>query len=215
MRRFHPAIEAQRLTLDPTNWERTFVIGDVHGCRSTLERLLATLEISEDDLVVFVGDLVRRGPDNHGVVEIVRDAPNMYSVRGNNEAKIIEARRDPGNLTVEDVDWIRSLPVVISWDETLVVHAGVDPRKRLSDQSVADLLDIDVLNADGDWWERYDGDHRIVFGHEPLEEPLHRERLVGIDTGCVYGGSLTAYDWRNDRTTSVDVDPAEVYDWRY
>ncbi|WP_124178985.1 metallophosphoesterase family protein [Natrarchaeobius halalkaliphilus] len=219
MARFHPAIAAQTLSLDPSDWDRTFVIGDVHGCRATLERLLDQLGICENDLVVFVGDLVRRGPDNHGVVEIVRSAPNMYSVRGNNEEKIIAATRNVGNLTTDDIDWLRSLPVVISWTETIVVHAGVDPRKPLTDQTVENLLDIDLLNPDDEsspfWWEEYDGSLRIIFGHEPLEEPLIDDTLVGIDTGCVYGGSLTAYDCRNDRAIRTAVDNSEVYDWRF
>lgn len=73
----------------------------------------------------------------------------------------------------------------------LVVHAGVRPERRWSEQEEDDLL-----------WIREDFirrphalPHTVVFGHTP-----HRAVLVdlpykiGIDTGCVYGGALTALE---------------------
>ena len=88
---FNDSIEAQHQHVDVDAWDDIYVIGDVHGCLSELEMLLDELDTSEDDLVVFVGDLVRKGPDNHGVVDLVRSSPNMLSIRGNNEEKIFGA----------------------------------------------------------------------------------------------------------------------------
>jgi bis(5'-nucleosyl)-tetraphosphatase (symmetrical) len=47
------------------------------------------------------------------------------------------------------------------------------------------------------WFElgtRLSADHRIVFGHWSALGLVLRERVVGLDTGCVWGGSLTALD---------------------
>ena len=48
----------------------------------------------------------------------------------------------------------------------------------------------------GAWYDHYDGNKPLVFGHHDYlrnGQPLVREgRLYGIDTGCVYGGLLTA-----------------------
>ncbi|MFB6361507.1 MAG: serine/threonine protein phosphatase, partial [Halobacteriales archaeon] len=52
----------------------------------------------------------------------------------------------------------------------------------------------------------YDGPPRVYFGHTVLEQPLVREWCVGLDTGCVHGGQLTAFNCQ--RGTSVSV-PAE------
>ncbi|MFC7028582.1 metallophosphoesterase [Halomicroarcula sp. GCM10025710] len=81
----NPTLDAAHRRIDRTQWDNIYVVGDVHGCRGTLEQLLETLDPSESELVVFVGDLVRKGPDSKGVVDIVRDRPNLVSVRGNNE----------------------------------------------------------------------------------------------------------------------------------
>jgi serine/threonine protein phosphatase 1 len=205
---FHPDVAGQHLRLDLDSWDDAYVVGDVHGCRESLDRLLSTLDVGDDDLVVFVGDLIRKGPDSAGVVELLRQSPNMYSVRGNNEEKVLRGEKAVDGLDGDDREWLRSLPVAIALDENLVVHAGVDPRKPLADHTVDDLQNVRSLSPAGGyegpfWYERYEGPPRVFFGHTVLERPVEREWAVGLDTGCVYGGSLTAYDLRNDRLRDV------------
>ncbi|WP_284014401.1 metallophosphoesterase family protein [Halobaculum litoreum] len=213
--RFGPEVEQLHRRVDVSAWSDVYVVGDVHGCPDELDRLLAALDVTDDDLVVFVGDLVRKGPDSKGVVERVRDADNMLTVRGNNEEKLLRGDKELPELTDDDLDWIASLPVAISWagdDDThgaLVVHGGVDPRVPLTEHSVDDLQNNRSLQPGGSygdrpyWWEQYAGPERVFFGHTVLARPVVREFAVGLDTGCVYGGDLTAYDWRRDTFHSV------------
>jgi len=121
---FHPDVAEQYLRLDLDAWDDVYVVGDVHGCRESLDRLLGTLDIGEEDLVVFVGDLIRKGPDSAGVVELLRDSPNMYSVRGNNEEKVLRGETVVEGLDEDHREWLRSLPVAIGFDGGLVVPAG-------------------------------------------------------------------------------------------
>lgn len=209
--RFSEEIGTQHQRLDIDEWNEVYIVGDVHGCRAELELLLGDLDISDDDLVVFVGDLVRKGPDNHGVVDLVRESPNLFSVRGNNEEKILRGEKELDDLTDEDVEYLRSLPVVISWEGTLVTHAGVDPRMPLDEHTVDDFQNVRSMVPGGSydrpfWFERYDGPDRVFFGHTVLRKPVVREYAVGLDTGAVYGGELTAYDWKRDELISVDLD---------
>ncbi|WP_423745195.1 metallophosphoesterase family protein (plasmid) [Haladaptatus sp. SPP-AMP-3] len=208
---FNRSISAQHRAIDLADWNDVYVIGDVHGCRKTLDKLVGELAPSDDDLLVFVGDLVRRGPDSHGVVELVRSSDNMLSVRGNNEEKLLRGRRVTPDLTEADLRWLFSLPVVITWENALVVHGGIDPRKPLGEHTVDDLQNVESLGDDGRpfWWERYSGDDRVFFGHTVLERPVVEDAAVGLDTGCVYGGALTAYDVRRDRT--IRVEPARTH----
>jgi hypothetical protein len=71
---------------------RTLIVGDVHGCAGELGSLLEALAPGADDQVLFVGDLVARGPDSRGVLALYR-AVRGRSVLGNHEARLIEARR--------------------------------------------------------------------------------------------------------------------------
>jgi serine/threonine protein phosphatase 1 len=202
-----PEVAERHLRLDVDAWEEIYVVGDVHGCRPELEALLSALGPDEDDLVLFVGDLVRKGPDSRGVVGLVRDAPNMFSVRGNNEAKLVHDRVDIPELDPVAA-YIESLPVVISIGDSFLVHGGVDTRLPLSDQGIERLLNTRSIppenGYDGPFWfDHWEGPQRVFFGHTPLEAPVVTEHAVGLDTGCVYGGSLTAYDYRADEVVSV------------
>ena len=69
---------------------RTWVIPDVHGCLLTLRALVEDLiELRRDDHLIFLGDLIDRGPDSKGVVDYVRamikSGIKTTVLRGNHE----------------------------------------------------------------------------------------------------------------------------------
>ena len=203
--------------VDADRWEDIYVIGDVHGCLDALERLFAAIDADERTLFVLVGDLVRKGPDSHGVVEFVRERENVVSVRGNNEDKVIRGEKRPPGLTGDDRAYLESLPHAVSWDGALVVHGGVDPRKPLADHDPDELLTMRSLTPDNGydrpyWFERYDGRPRVFFGHTVLGEPFESDGAIGLDTGCVYGGRLTAYHYATGEFHSVA--PEQTYQGR-
>ncbi|MFB6108256.1 MAG: metallophosphoesterase [Haloplanus sp.] len=196
--------------IDADDWDDIYVVGDVHGCLREFRTLLDRLDPSPTDLVVVVGDLVRKGPSSAGVVDLVRETPNVLSVRGNNEEKLLRGEKSVDGIGDDRLDFLASLPVVIHWDDAMVVHAGVDPRKPLAAHTVDDFENVREL-GDGDyeppfWYDAYEGPKRVFFGHTPLSDPVVREYAVGLDTGCVYGGELTAYDYRRDAFVTVDPD---------
>jgi len=95
MTSFSEAIEVDHRHVEAANWDDIYIVGDPHGCRAELDELCDAIGLSDDDLLVFVGDLVRKGPDSKGVVGRVRSAPNMQTVRGNNEEKTPAGRQNP------------------------------------------------------------------------------------------------------------------------
>ncbi|MFB6250699.1 MAG: metallophosphoesterase family protein [Halobellus sp.] len=213
---FHPSVAARHRRIDAALWDDIYVVGDVHGCIDELRRLMDALDPSEDDLVVFVGDLVRKGPDSEAVVEYVRSRDNLLSVRGNNEDKLIHNRKELDCLSAADEAYLESLPVALSWEDALVVHGGVDPARPLAEQDTASLLNCRSPAGGGYggpfWFEGYRQRPRVFFGHTVLAEPIQTEWAIGLDTGCVYGGSLTAYDYYQDHFVSVPA--AETYEER-
>ncbi|RLM56746.1 serine/threonine protein phosphatase [Halobellus sp. Atlit-31R] len=197
-RSFPPTLAEHHRRIDPSEWDGVYVVGDVHGCLEALDRLVDAVALSPDDLLVFVGDLVQKGPDSAGVVERVRSAENMCSVRGNSEEQLLGGDAALPELDRDALAWIESLPIAISWDGALVVHGGVDPDTPLAAHSAADLQTMRATVPGGGydgplWFESYEGPPRVFFGHTVLDEPLVTEWAVGLDTGCVCGGSLTAY----------------------
>ena len=77
---------------------RTLAIGDIHGCSKALAALLRYVRPDPDDLLVFLGDYIDRGPDSRGVInQLLQVAGRCHTVflRGNHEVMLLAAREDP------------------------------------------------------------------------------------------------------------------------
>ncbi|MBK7874815.1 MAG: hypothetical protein IPJ77_03535 [Planctomycetes bacterium] len=92
----------------------------------------------------------------------------------------------------------------------LCVHAGLEPGLVAEENSIDVLTSVRRLDEPGRpwWYEVYGGPDLVLFGHTPSRVPRvqrHRGRAVaiGLDTGCVYGGRLTAYSPEKDEFQSV------------
>jgi len=186
-----------------------YIVGDVHGCIDELRALLRQLQSTPKDLVLFTGDLIRKGPASTRVLDLIRRRDNFRSVRGNNEQKVI----DDGVATALP-SWARlyieTLPLTIGFADALIVHGGVDPREPIHDQPPETLLALRSVTPgngyDGPFWfDRYRGPPCVFFSHTVLEDPLVGWHTVGLDTGCVDGGELSAYDFREDTVVSVSA----------
>jgi hypothetical protein len=192
---------------------RTIIVGDVHGCSAELSMLLERVGFAAGDRLVLVGDLVVRGPDPAGVLDLVEKLGG-HAVRGNHEDRLlaIRARRAPANAAQRDAvarleprHWeaIERWPLWIDLSEhgVRVVHAGVVPNVPIERQKPRDLMYMRCLDAAGApvekrggtlWGARYTGGPHVVFGHNAGPDPQLHPWATGIDTGCVYGGQLTA-----------------------
>lgn len=53
------------------------------------------------------------------------------------------------------------------------------------------------------WAAEYRGKAAVVYGHTPVPEPEWLNRTINIDTGCVFGGRLTALRWPERELVSV------------
>jgi serine/threonine protein phosphatase 1 len=213
---FTDPIASNHRRVDTEAWDDIYVVGDVHGCREAFERLLDELDVGATDLVVCVGDLVRKGPDSKGALSVVRERDNAVSVRGNNEQGLLDGSKSDPALDAADLAYIETLPLAISWDDALVVHGGLDHRKSIRDHGATDILNMRSLDDGGYqrpyWFETRTEEPQVMFGHTVLSEAFETPYAVGLDTGCVYGGELTAYHWQTGEFTSVE--PAETYQQR-
>lgn len=83
-------------SLDPSDHQkrRVVFVGDVHGHLRSLKALLHKLQFDEKngDHLVFVGDLVNKGPDSAGVVALAMDV-GASAVRGNHEDNVLRAHK--------------------------------------------------------------------------------------------------------------------------
>ena len=198
---------------------RTIAIGDVHGCADEFEELLNALELQPEDRVVQVGDLVNRGPDSHGVLELAREY-KVEAILGNHELRLLRAHREGKEeplkdydhptikqLTDEDWDYLGSLPKFKygATSDVVMVHGGFLPDQPWQSQDIDTITNIQVIDKNGKpakhsdapkakpWAKYWKGNPFVIYGHTPRPNILEHPGSIGIDTGCVYGGHLTAY----------------------
>jgi hypothetical protein len=159
---------------------RTVIVGDVHGCRRELEGLLDDVAFATGDRLVFVGDLVARGPDSLGVLDVARRTGAIV-VRGNHEQKLL-AWRDARTArlrgedarevrlgaihadlarTLRPVDWtlLETSPLWLDLPEhgLRVVHAGVLSGVPVELTKPSTLMRIRTVHPDGEPSTRDDG----------------------------------------------------------
>jgi serine/threonine protein phosphatase 1 len=200
------------------NMGHIFAIGDIHGCYDKLIALMDQLDIRfGEDRVVFLGDYVDRGPDVYQVMDFLvqfkEDHPGTIFLKGNHEAMLLNylaggdkqaylinggrqtltsyTKYNPPTkgapLPRAHLDFLNNLDLYYATRDYVFVHAGMRPHIPLEDQTESDLLWIrsDFIHTS---WRP---DQCVVYGHTPMEAPQVRNNRIGIDTGAVYGGTLT------------------------
>lgn len=207
---------------------RIIAIGDVHGCYYTLEDLIAKVDIDfERDIVIFLGDYIDRGKWPVKVVNKIielqeRHPNNIIALKGNHEDMCARFFRDHNRcwtwngyeVTYEQLSeladkdrkkiiwWMEELEEKCSVYDYSFCHSGFfydeedeyGYSKTLWDRS---WLELDLKNKE-------DGDF-MIFGHTPMKAPYYFKENLCIDTGCVYGGNLTAAIIENDTVKTVSV----------
>ena len=219
-----PRIQHVLMTEQDIGGRDLLVIGDVHGCYDELRELLEQQNISEESsntCIIFVGDLINKGPKNAQVVKLARKL-RAYSVRGNHDEVCLleweKAQQNNGQLsdkfswmnqlTAQDIQWLYDMPYTISIPSRnfVIVHAGLLPGCALTEQDPEDMLTMrNIVESEsgegyavtkGDegvcWASKWEGPSHVYFGHDARRLLQQHRYATGLDTGCVYGGHLTA-----------------------
>jgi predicted phosphodiesterase len=173
-------------------------VGDVHGCADELRELL---EQADAERVVLVGDLFTKGPDPVGVWELVRQH-RCEAVLGNHDDWLL---REPGRVELPQAArrWLAALPLFILEAGLTVVHGGVHPKRGVSGTTRDMALNLRFWRPDRLWFQDYDRKPFVVYGHDAKRGLQRHERTLGLDTGCVYGGSLSGWLRAEDRLLQV------------
>jgi hypothetical protein len=147
---------------------RLILVGDLHGCRREAEELLQKCDARAEDHVLFLGDLVDRGPDSAGCVDLALRIEGRQGkpacILGNHEEKHLfyeDIRERKGHVNVDipthietrkqlkryHYDYFRAMPKFIRFPEhnVVAVHAGVFPGRPIEKQSDRHLLHIQSI----------------------------------------------------------------------
>jgi len=243
------AVESATIVRNPLYTDRRTdhgpfdIIGDIHGCYDELCTLLERLGYawSNNDgrriarhpdgrRVMFVGDLVDRGPKSPEVLQLVMDmvgAGTALCVQGNHEQRLLR------KFNGRDVKVTHGLAETLAQIEALgeneravfvaearrfiddlrshywlddgklvVAHAGLKEEMHgrgsgavrsfaLYGETTGETDEFG-LPVRFNWAAEYRGRAMVVYGHVPTPTAEWVNRTICIDTGCVFGGKLTA-----------------------
>lgn len=144
----------------------TYAIGDLQGCHTQLLALLDEIDaITPDAQLIFVGDIVNRGPKSLATLR------HIYGLRqrarivlGNHDLNLLAVacglRKPHSSDTMDDIlaaddrtellTWLRHQPLALQQDEQLFVHAGVLPQWSAA-QTVALAHEVAAALQGPDW----------------------------------------------------------------
>jgi hypothetical protein len=160
----------------------TIVVGDVHGCLDELRRLLAASGYAPGERLVLVGDLVAKGPDSPGVLQLLREE-GAQAVLGNHDDHVLRARavargevpppskgvraehqQVADGLTRADWKFLESLPLFLRLGpeqaggaDTVVLHAGAVPGVAFEEQRREHLITMRSIDDHGQPTKRIEG----------------------------------------------------------
>ncbi len=187
--------------------------------------------------LVFVGDLVDRGPHSASALTLVMSVVAQgagYCVPGNHEEKLLKhMNRQKVSLNhglAETVAQVEALPgeeqgrlrtflrclvshLVFDGGRLVVAHAGMKERYQgRASGRIRDFALYGETTGESDefglpvrypWALDYRGKAAVVYGHTPTLEPQWLNNTLCVDTGCAFGGKLTALRWPERETLSV------------
>lgn len=167
----------------------TYAIGDIQGCQQRLQELLERIAShSSDAELIFVGDLVNRGPHSLATLRQIRAlGDRAQALLGNHDLHLLAVacgiRKAHRSDTLDDIlaapdrdellDWLRRRPLALMHGHHLLVHAGVLPQWTAR-QTLALAHEVEQVLRGPDWV----GFLGRMYGNEPARWD---DALTGTD----------------------------------
>jgi bis(5'-nucleosyl)-tetraphosphatase (symmetrical) len=261
----------------------TYAIGDLQGCRGKLSELLERIhKVSPNPRLIFVGDIVNRGPESLATLREVKNLPDAEVILGNHDLHLLAVSRGLHRAsrsdTLDDIlaapdreellEWLRRRPMALYEQGHLMVHAGLLPQWTAV-QAMALAGEVESVLRGPDWvdflrqmygnqpdrWDdslkgvdrlrcivnamtrirfctedgrmefggtkgvdpdlpgylrwfdvpgRRAEDTPVVFGHWSTLGLIVQSNLISLDTGCLWGGKLSAVCLEDRSVIQVD-----------
>jgi serine/threonine protein phosphatase 1 len=122
---------------------RKFIIGDIHGCFDELIELTEKIGLTDNDILISLGDIVDRGNKSKEVYEYFLNRPNSIVLMGNHERKhqngILNYAQEIVKVQFENdykvfLKWLDTLSYYYETEEAIIIHAFFEHDKEIEQQ---------------------------------------------------------------------------------
>lgn len=215
--------------------KRNIAIGDIHGCKKTLEKLLfEVIKIDSSDVIYLLGDYIDRGPDSKGVIDLIMDLQDndfqINCLRGNHDDLMLKSYQDTNNyylwrkngasktlesfgvqlpweIPLKYIEFFDKLDYYYELEDKILVHAGLNFH-----------IDNPLSDKESMLWIRTDyvapskiNNKKIVVGHTPssldkIKHSLNSNKIM-LDNGCV----MKSFSPDLGNLVAMDLDSYKLY----
>lgn len=191
----------------PTNGRR-LVISDIHGCSRTFKKLLNKVELTKQDQLFLLGDVINKGPHSakvlNRIIKLQNNGYQVFFIRGNHEQMVLNSKNKTVGQQKRTLKSLNALELLegkkirseyfellsnsyhyIETDEYFLVHAGFNYKENTFKDKQAMLQTRDLK-----YNNKLFGDKQIIIGHTPsaLQKIKKNIKLkkpfICIDGGC-------------------------------
>ena len=162
---------------------KTYAIGDLQGCSHEAQLLLDRIHADAQGAarILFVGDLINRGPDSLGALRMVRalqqaSGGRVEALLGNHDLHLLAVAAGAQDVSRSDtldailaapdrdelLAWLRQRPLALRTGHCLLVHAGVLPQWN-ADQVMALAAEVQAALRGAGWVDFL----AQMYGNEP------------------------------------------------
>ncbi len=127
------------------------------------------------------------------------------------------------NLSNFDIKYLQNMPLFMQFGKITILHGGLQNHQKLdkvSKKTKAKILRLRFLDQDRNfvtfgkendksvfWADAYDGNQGfVVYGHQNFNEVKVNQHALGVDTGCVYGGELSAAIFKDSNNKKFSIE---------
>ena len=158
-----------------SDYKRILAIGDIHASFDKLISLWEKISVTDEDLVIFLGDYFQGGDKNLKTLRWLMEhnkLKNIVMLLGNTDEDFLYYLKSLRSSTLEEsmlinemCDFIKSLPlyykIKIDGRDYIFCHAGINPNKPLEQQDKDELI-----WEQEEFYKDYNGDAVIIVGHK-------------------------------------------------
>lgn len=172
-----------------------YVISDIHGEYDLFMRLLEKIGFGSGDVLYCLGDFIEKGDKSREMLRFLRNSSNVQTLLGNHEVSFLNyyesVRRDPSvisrlsdylscKVSIEDMDFLDSLPLYIETDDIIMVHAGVELDENRAiipmGEQRTEILIYDRRTKDADYVIK--NSKTLIIGHTPTYYTTNKPNIV-------------------------------------
>ena len=204
-----------------------YAIGDIHGCLNALETVFSAVGPTSEDLIVFLGDYVDRGPQSKQTIQWILDHGdkfNFITLKGNHEIMMMRSRVDGSFLDkwkgyggaetlasygdsapldwkiVPDEHWafMEDGLSIFTHRDIIFVHAGLEPGIPLHQQS-----------DQAKYWDKYE--HPLAYQDNKTVICGHTARKNGLVANFGHTVCIDTYAYGGQWLTCLEVESGKYW----